>query len=1550
MCSGGVDTVAPPPTANAANGANKKLFEECVKAIKIYDGADSTQFRPWIRSIEKATSCGIYSPHKVAHMKSIGALEKVVRQNMHRTWGDLKQVLQHRFSDLRTDQDTVRALASCRQGSGSVAAYIDEFTELVAGATSTASYIQQFIDGLSNRLVRNALVVTWRKGSTTTLNDIMDMASEKDKIYGDMEDVDLVGQLLTTNNMASVQRGASINEVIAREVSNHFLRNKEYDPSNRARDPGGEGDSSQPPRDGRRGRFGKWLPRHLFLAKMREMLNQKVKERDEGDTPKDSGQNQSYNKKVAPGYHTAVGPHVDANLAEVSEPELSASDVEYFNQLMEADMQELVQEASCNMIGIQPLPDLDRRQGEPVSALANSITGEPINTPGHEQIDLGEAPSQSISLNNSAPVEDITAAAVNKVGLVGEPEVTVSIGLTPYTALLDTGCSDSMIRTDVAGLIDPRCILERSDTRYRVSMAGEHFSSMTQGKVMLRIKVREQDYRHWFILYDHLRFPIFLGRDFLSQNHLTISWSGEGMTLSDSLGVIAVNEVDIQESDLPQSGSCLPHSANMWTLGTLVAPFEIAVPPGVTTAVELDLVLEEGLQKGCYEMDVVGDFNCKGIEAKIYTREFKQYPPFEGVATRVVCEFQSEASRRLMLKEGAIVGTVQFRVPGECPARSYPKGPSDVDIFNDDDKLRELESAFPEWYNDYESSRSGNDKGARAEVTKDQQDRLQQLIRSFPALFSAGEKGVKQTDYSLYTIDTVGNPIDKKPYPLPISKRAWVEDEIERLHKAGIIRHSVSPWCSPIIVVDKKQIPGAPKEYRLVVDYRALNGVTKLKRFQLPLIPEILHSLKANKYISVLDVCRAYYSIRIAEKDKCKTAFQCPGLPKFEFNYVSFGLVNAPYAFQQLITSVLFNAKVGQRKIDCHVYLDDVIILSQTFDEHLEDVGEVLARMQAANLTLKENKCHFLKDEVNFLGYTICHRGVKPQIDKVQAIIQLARPVSKGQLRSFIGAVGVFHPFLPYLSHDIGALNGLLKQGVSVKDDWTEECQVAFDRTKSSLADMCMTIYPNPDLEYRVYVDASKQAIGAMLAQPYLIDGKDYDLPVAFMSHTFTKIEQKYATIVKEALGILYCFKKWFTLLEGSKVVLMTDAKALMVFLRGRTNNNILDRISLMISRYTPEIMWVKGSDQRMADMISRMPTLMNTPNMIPDERWLSWKNSPLPPQVPKVVEQLDVNGEDLAAAPTDEGFCDLDANSEEAPVLAPAGAPVLAPVEAPVLAPAEAPVLAPAEAPVLVPAEAPVLAPTEAPILAPVKNHDGPKGAPDEVRVQAPREDLMVPSGDCNPVGQGKSPVPELEIVDLPAESKKELIDMIHKNTTGAQADGLTGLEPSRITVFKDYVCYYTDIDLIEASEFFEVDEEGLEDAIVSIREVLTRSMEKAPVQDLVKEAVLVGSEGYDAISAEEFTEAIIPVSREEICEIQRRDPALCELAKKMRGSERYGKFLLVRKMLYKVVIYDGKICSPVVLPRELVEKCCKATSRHALSSWHKEALCLSETAILLA
>ena len=211
----------------------------------------------------------------------------------------------------------------------------------------------------------------------------------------------------------------------------------------------------------------------------------------------------------------------------------------------------------------------------------------------------------------------------------------------------------------------------------------------------------------------------------------------------------------------------------------------------------------------------------------------------------------------------------------------------------------------------------------------------------------------------------------------------------------------MSPWCSPVIVIDKKQIPGQQKEFRLVVDYRALNSVLILRVeitalwsvrkgpgslehlyfiYQLPLISQILTSLKISTCISVLDLTMAYHHIPIRECDKAKTAFQAPGLPKFEYNYVSFGLVNAPYAFQQLITVILFNLKLNregkERRVNAFVYLDDIIVFSDSYEEHMEDLDLVMSRLQSANLMLKKEKCYLFRTNVNFLGYTLCCKGV----------------------------------------------------------------------------------------------------------------------------------------------------------------------------------------------------------------------------------------------------------------------------------------------------------------------------------------------------------------------------------------------------------------------------------------------------------------------------------------------------------------------------------------------------------------------------------------------
>ena len=180
-------------------------------------------------------------------------------------------------------------------------------------------------------------------------------------------------------------------------------------------------------------------------------------------------------------------------------------------------------------------------------------------------------------------------------------------------------------------------------------------------------------------------------------------------------------------------------------------------------------------------------------------------------------------------------------------------------------------------------------------------------------------------------------------------------------------------------------------------------------------------------------------------------------------------------------------------------------------------------------------------------------------------------------------------------------------------NDWDDACDEAFLKAKESLIKIVMLIYPNPTLEYKIYADASGDALGGMLAQTYEVQGKDVDLPIGFTSYTFSKVEQCYATITKEAFAIFHCFKKWYTIIDYCPVHIMMDARSLTLFLRGRTHNNMLDQMSLMIAPYQPKITWLKGMDNKISDMISRMPMVTNDTKLIPRHDWLEVKNGDLP-------------------------------------------------------------------------------------------------------------------------------------------------------------------------------------------------------------------------------------------------------------------------------------------------------------------------------------------------
>ena len=167
-------------------GVNKKVYKEQLKLIPVFNGEDTSKFRPWIKRIEKSVNSGFYNPHRVCHLKAEGAIESFISKHLHEDWDSLKAKLRTRFSDLCTTQDCVKAVRGCKQGKQPMISYIDEFEELIAGMDSGQGYIQNFVDGLSDLHIKNIILVWWNEGSIRTISEAFDLAMEKETSYSNL--------------------------------------------------------------------------------------------------------------------------------------------------------------------------------------------------------------------------------------------------------------------------------------------------------------------------------------------------------------------------------------------------------------------------------------------------------------------------------------------------------------------------------------------------------------------------------------------------------------------------------------------------------------------------------------------------------------------------------------------------------------------------------------------------------------------------------------------------------------------------------------------------------------------------------------------------------------------------------------------------------------------------------------------------------------------------------------------------------------------------------------------------------------------------------------------------------------------------------------------------------------------------------------------------------------------------------------------------------------------------------------------------------------------
>jgi len=239
----------------------------------------------------------------------------------------------------------------------------------------------------------------------------------------------------------------------------------------------------------------------------------------------------------------------------------------------------------------------------------------------------------------------------------------------------------------------------------------------------------------------------------------------------------------------------------------------------------------------------------------------------------------------------------------------------------------------------------------------------------------------------------------------------------------GVIQYSTNPWNSPILVVPKKTGASGKMKWRVVVDFRKLNGVTIGDSFPIPVISDVLNSLGNLKYFSTVDCANGYWQIPVRVEDRLKTAFST-NYGHFEYKSMPFGLKGAPATFQRLMSTVLSR----MQGLKCLVYLDDIIVFGETLQVHNDKLRDVFARLRMHNLKLQPNKCEFLRKEITYLGHILTTKGLPPYFDKVKAVKDFPTPTNTCQLKGFLGLSRYYRRFIPNFSKIVKPLTELLRK------------------------------------------------------------------------------------------------------------------------------------------------------------------------------------------------------------------------------------------------------------------------------------------------------------------------------------------------------------------------------------------------------------------------------------------------------------------------------------------------------------------------------------------
>ena len=494
-----------------------------------------------------------------------------------------------------------------------------------------------------------------------------------------------------------------------------------------------------------------------------------------------------------------------------------------------------------------------------------------------------------------------------------------------------------------------------------------------------------------------------------------------------------------------------------------------------------------------------------------------------------------------------------------------------------------------------------------AQVSEEIKTKYEDLLSEYEDIMSH-----KSTDIGVTTLEEVPietnpdlPPIASKPYTIPLKHQEFVKQELTKLLEAGLITHSISPYASPCLVVSKKSTdPNAElsDQKRLVIDYRALNSQAPqvqtaqakskgaIALVHTPNIEQMWSKLKNAKFLSTCDIRSGFHHLILKPEHRYKSAFVVDNYGKFEWLRTPFGLSQAPARFNNLMLKIFFE----YMEEFVLFYVDDLLIYSETAEDHLKHIKMVFQKFRESGLKLKLKKCAFFKSQIEYLGHLISSKGISPLPDKIQAITNLKRPNNITQTKHILGLVSYYRQFFPILSETVRPINRITHK--SVPHEWTYACENSLKCIQDFITREPMLKYPDPNLPYILYTDSSKYTWSGILMQKQAIDlpdgsKREVEVQITQQSGTYTESQEKWSTIKKEVYAIYASFKKMVFYLRDAKVLIRSDHAPLKKFISANTKNDQLTNWCQELYAITNQITFkhIKGKDNVMSDAISRL-------------------------------------------------------------------------------------------------------------------------------------------------------------------------------------------------------------------------------------------------------------------------------------------------------------------------------------------------------------------------